>query len=719
MILNGTYEHTLSRDEKTGSTLFTIRTSDFCNIRNRYGSVLCSAYIPRYTKGAPLRVRGEIENGRLVIDEVKEGTDKESVLIDYLSSGICSGLGKATAIKIVKEFGIRIFDIIKEPNAEILITNKINSFPLEKAEELVHALRHTSENQEVVSYISKYGGTILNAFNICEYCGRNSLPSFLNNIYFIGKEIGMDFAVCDRIAKENKLAFNDKKRVEIFVENLLHFCTVAKGNTYTTMSLLMKTSKLIEQRESAFQENITPGMILLALLSSEYVVLEKHSETKIYPKYLWNAEKKIAQELTRLENGKKLLDFHIEDIIQDDIQYDQKQLNSLNVLKSTGIKIITGGPGTGKTTTIKKIIAEYERILPYNMISLCAPTGRAAQRMEESTKRPASTIHSLIEYKPFGKKDSIYKDYDNPIESDLVIVDEMSMTDTILLAMLLGAIKTGTMVILVGDVNQLPSVGPGNVLKDLIESNKFETYIFKTIFRQAEASLIVQNAYKIINGELDLFTGEDFKLIQVSSVQELQREILQLTQKYYNKENLFETQVLTSTKKYEAGVYDLNRNIQEQINATKDEVTINGVSYKKNDKIMMITNNSEKSYSNGDIGYIKSNTNGLIIAEINGKEVEIGYKEMDEMMLAYASTIHKSQGSEYPIVIISLPKTPYIMLKRNLLYTAITRASQKVIIVYEDDALQVAINNIDDSKRMTGLIEKINGIKSKIYRKRR
>ena len=392
------------------------------------------------------------------------------------------------------------------------------------------------------------------------------------------------------------------------------------------------------------------------------------------------------------------------------IKYSISQRESFNFIKSSGIKILTGGPGTGKTTVIRGLIEAYKRTNPKGIVALCAPTGRAAQRITESTKMEASTIHRLLDCKPYGdnEEELTCKNQDNPLSADLLIVDEVSMVDTELFAMLLGAVKSGTLIILCGDTDQLPSVGAGNVLKDLIASKQFPVNVLDTVYRQTDGSNIIHNANCVRTGNRrEMRCGIDFEIIEVNSEKKIQDKIVNILRSLkYDDINAF--QVLTPSKKGNAGTIQLNKLIQPICNQNTSKIFYGNTGFKCGDKIMTIRNNYKLNYFNGDIGVVKSVSEQGMEIEINGETIKLTEGLYEDVSLAYASTIHKSQGSEYSTVIIALPSSPKLMLKKDLLYTAITRAKERVIIIAENGALDTAVRQVTNPiTRKTSLMEKI------------
>ena len=379
-------------------------------------------------------------------------------------------------------------------------------------------------------------------------------------------------------------------------------------------------------------------------------------------------------------------------------------------MKSTGVKILIGDPGTGKTTTIKTIIKGFLYMKPNAKIELAAPTGRASQRLAEATGYPANTVHKLLELKPFQKKSDIClcKNETNPIDADLLIVDEFSMVDIELLSLLLNAIKNNTLVIFVGDENQLESVGDGNVLHDLIMSKKFETFKLKEIFRQntSKKSNIITNGQKIIKGNSDFETGNDFKIFKTCNSSMTEKNVVEIFKTALkNNIDINDIQFITSNRKKINGTNELNKKLQEIYQKDKNnDFMYYGVNkFYVNDKVIMEHNNYDLGYFNGDIGYITKITELNVFINLGDKTISLSKHNMEDVSLAYAITVHKSQGSEYNISVIVLPEQPVLLLTRNLVNTAITRSKKMSILINEKNALDTAASNKYKVNRKTSL----------------
>ena len=433
-----------------------------------------------------------------------------------------------------------------------------------------------------------------------------------------------------------------------------------------------------------------------------------------YNKKLYQAETRIAKNLIRLSSmtdkknqgwNPRLIEY-AQTACQ--INYGEQQRRAFStVLSSKGLKVVIGGPGTGKTTTIKGIILAYKKIFPDNKVKLCAPTGRAAQRMAESTGMEATTVHRLLDYRPYGDS-SIHKDANDPIMADLIVVDEMSMMNIELFDIFLSAIKTGTTIIFVGDTHQLEAVGAGSILKDLLEMPETITQKCELtdVFRQKGGSPIIENSMRINRGETTLETRDDFQILHKKYEEESRDKVMEIMKGLYNPDDPFETQILCPSRKGEAGITNLNTLLQQEFNPGKKGLQYGSTKFRVGDKIMMTNNNYDSTclFYNGDIGVIKEiHPNGMDV-EIRGEILRIKRQMLNLVQLSYGMTIHKSQGSEFKNVVIVMPMEPKSMLVRNLLYTAVTRAKKRVIIINEGSALETSIKVDKSQSRRTTLL---------------
>lgn len=707
------YKRTIFRNLETGYTIFIIKT-------NEKKDVVCKGYISTYSNGMPLKILGSLTNDNfgdyLSVIAVTEFSDNSQTTIDYIVNKKIPGIAKGIATKIVDIWGDNLFAFVNQPDAVNRICKQIPRINIEQANVLVSLLKEETVRREVYEYIKRYGGNYALSLKIIDEYGIAALTEIRKNPYLVGQKCGIKFEICDSIAKGNGFDYISNERLDALIyESMISIMN--SGHTYATYKQIYNKIKQII-KQSAYSKDIPALALINELNRCNFIKIEQGNPNRFYLNKILQNEKNAAFHLKRLINTKYDLNYNSNyiNIIEKEcgINYELYQKKAFDVLKNTGVKIITGGPGTGKTTTINGIIKNYKYIEPNKKIALCAPTGRAAQRMSESTGLEAFTIHKLLNYTLFGTNES-YKNESDPIDADMIIVDESSMLDISLLSIFLGAVKSGSLVIFVGDINQLPSVGPGNVLKDLIDSKKIDVYRLDAVFRQDETSNIVYNYRQIINGNSSLRSGKDFEIFYCENKDQIINKINEIVDNNYDKDNPFDMQILSPVKEDVSGVNNLNKIIQEKVNDNSCYLSYGNTKFNKNDKVIFIANNYEKGYYNGDIGIIKYVEEKSLCVDVNGNEYEISEKELSEISLAYALTIHKSQGSEFPYGIVVLPYNAGSLLNRNLLFTALSRFKNKVYLIIENDALNRCVINNSVEKRNTKLKERLNGNKYELF----
>ena len=688
----------------------------------------------------------------------------------YLSSGIVKGIGEVLAKKIVKKFKSDTLRIIEEEPERLA---EISGISERKARAIAVSYSEKREFQEVVIFLSQYGISVNMAMKIYNEYGDGIYEILKGNPYKIAEDIaGIGFKVADDIARKMGISEDSIYRLRsalIYVLNM----AVGEGHMYLPKDMLIKKAVELTKGSTQGYQDFSYGYaeyvdavsaqttydIAYEEMSNQLDELAIESKVMmktiddipvVYSNVNYYVELNTARMLTdlqlRYEMSETELDANIAAIEKDnDIVLDEMQRNAVKSAITAGVAVVTGGPGTGKTTIIDTIIKYYSK--QGMEIMLCAPTGRAAKRMTESTGWPAQTIHRLLEFNgaiedenqrspKFGRNAS------NPLECDAIIVDEMSMVDSFIFYSLLQAVTYGTRLILVGDVNQLPSVGAGNVLKDIINSDCFPVTVLNKIFRQEEGSDIVYNAHTINKGEhLEINNkSKDFFFIPRNGAPNIIGEVKELISDNLPKYlgiNSLDIQVLTPMRKYEVGVENMNQKLQELLNPPskeKPEKDKNDLIFRQGDKVMQIKNNYKKEWKiyavseehaklkgsylldegvgvfNGDVGIITKVSDfdeEITILFDDGREAVYSYNELDEIEHAFATTIHKSQGSEYPAVIIPLLTGTRKLLNRNLLYTAITRAKRMVVIVGNIGLVNQMIDNTEEQQRYTSLALRI------------
>lgn len=633
----------------------------------------------------------------------------------FLASGAINGIGPAMAKKIVAEFGEKTLEIIAKSPNELL---KVPGIGKKTAEKISTSYLEQSELTEIMVWLENHGISNTYAGKIFAKYGSFAIDIMEKDIYRLFQDIeGIGFLTSDKLAFNLGIQREDKRRIISGIDYaLMQLCN--NGHCcIPEMALVDKTAKILQVNNqiifTILKERIDNGS-----LNTEVV----GGETLIYPPYLYYAEKKVAMRLLQLQQATEpLSEDNLSLFIKvwekdNQIQLAQKQKEAIKACLHHGVLVLTGGPGTGKTTVIKGILS----ILKAQglKIRLAAPTGRAAKRLSETTGQKALTIHRLLEANNLAQDDNLQlgfsKDIDDQLDADVIILDEVSMVDIVLMHHFLNAVPDGCRIILVGDTDQLPAVGPGSVLKDIIRSQKIPAIRLDEIFRQAQTSMIIQNAHIINAGRLPDLRKQysDFVFYELNDDTSITQKILDLCTKDLPHEGfdvLKDVQILSPMHRFLCGVENLNLMLQEQLNPKKnqDELKYSSQTFRVGDKVMHIRNNYQKNVFNGDIGFIQDVNNEKLTVDYFDHIVTYEKNELNELTLAYASSVHKSQGSEYKVVIIPLSTSHYIMLQRNLLYTAITRAKQKVIIIGSKKALMTAIQSNRTQKRYTLLAERL------------
>jgi len=729
--INGFVEKVVYRNTENGYTVV--------NISVEGDDVVCTGYFSDITEGDQIIAEGSfVEHKQYGIQftvtsyEIKE--PETSVAMEkYLGSGIIKGVGPALSAKIVKKFGDETFNIIEREPERLA---EIKGITEKKAIEIGSQFEEKKEFRNAMIFLNQYGVSNALAMKIYKEYGIKVMKIVRENPYRLADDIaGVGFKTADEIALRMGFSPESSMRMKAGISFALSMAA-SNGHTYLLYEDLYEESKrLLGISEAEFESDIYELTI-----ERKIVLKEVKGERRVYNNNLYYMELTVARKLLDLnaksENNYKVMEAKVKEVeAKTGIKLGDLQRKAVYEAVESGLVIITGGPGTGKTTTINAIIKLFEM---QNMeILLAAPTGRAAKRMTETTGMEAQTIHRLLELNgnpEEGGSMRFERNELNPLEADVIIIDEMSMVDIYLMYSLLKAVTVGTRLILVGDVNQLPSVGPGKVLKDIISSEKFNVVRLSEIFRQAAESDIITNAHKINAGQsirLDN-KSKDFFMLSMSSSIQIQRALVSLIAEKlppYVNATKYDIQVLTPSRKGELGVENLNKILQQYINPPapgKREKQWGEVIFRENDKVMQIKNDYQMEWKivtkkgltikegsgvfNGDCGIIREINEfaGTVTVEFDeGKLVEYTGATLEELELAYAITIHKSQGSEYPAVIIPLLNAPRPLLNRNLLYTAVTRARKCVTIVGSENSVNEMIQNESEMKRNSGLVDSI------------
>ncbi len=627
-------------------------------------------------------------------------------IVKYLGGGLIKGIGSVFAEKIVQQFGDKTLDILDNDPDRLA---EVPGIGTKRVKQIKRSWVQQKEIKNIMLFLQSHDVSAALAAKIYKNYGDKSIDIITENPYRMADEIwGIGFKTADTVA--SKLGFGHE-RFERLQSGILYTLNKLSelGHCFSYKSdLIDSASELLE----VDKELINPP--LEKMIENKKVIMEDNDNPAIYLPTFYYSEVGTAKRLLKLMNSsrKGYINSEINEWAATggkSIQYDETQLKAINAAMNNKVLVLTGGPGTGKTTTTLGIIRAYREAGA--KIILAAPTGRAAKRMSEVTRMEAKTIHRLLGMKP---GEGFQKNENNPLTGDILIVDECSMIDIILMYGLLKAVPDNMTLILVGDVDQLPSVGAGKVLSDILESGAIPFIKLEKIFRQAQRSRIVVNAHRINQGEMPSLSdkGSDFLFASEENTEKAADLIVNLCSKVLPHKgiNIEDIQVLTPMRRGEVGSVKLNQRLQEALNSNILSLKYGGTDYKIGDKVMQIRNNYDKAVFNGDIGFIASvdtDSNELTV-NFDDREVVYDTSELSELTLAYATTIHKSQGSEFPYVVMPLMMCHYMMLQRNLLYTGVTRAKKGLIVVGEKKAIYIAVKNNKIIERNTKLSERLS-----------
>lgn len=739
-IIKGYIEHIIYRNTDNGYTVL--------NLVSGEEEITCVGFFKTMDQGETIEAEGNytshpVYGEQFKIERYQIVQPEDAVTIErYLGSGAIKGIGEALAARIVKRFGKDTFRVIEEEPERLA---EIKGISERKAREIAVTVYEKRDAREAMTFLQQYGISNTLAIRIYDTYGMNLYGIMKENPYRLSEDInGIGFKIADEIASKIGIHTDSDYRIR---SGILYTLLQAGGEGHCYLP-----EKLLLQRAGELlglaPEQMAPQLQNLAM--DKKLVIKMPStvgkDRKVYAASYYYAELNCAKMLHDLNVSMKEEMLPAEeqgirtkiDQLEAELGIELDELQKKSVLESVknGIFILSGGPGTGKTTTINTIIRYF---MAEGMdIFLAAPTGRAAKRMTEATGYEARTIHRMLELNGAVSEEAktarFERNEDNPLETDVIIIDEMSMVDIFLFQALLKAVSVGTRLIMVGDVNQLPSVGAGQVLQDLMNSGRFQTMVLEKIFRQAEESDIVMNAHRIHAGEeITLHNkSKDFFFLERNDVNVIYKHIIQLILEKlpsYVGANPYDIQVLTPMRKGKLGVETLNTILQRYLNPPtpdKKEYVSGETLLREQDKVMQIKNNYQLEWEvvskygipidkgtgifNGDIGIIKTideYAHEVVIEFDEHRSVRYAYAQLDEVELAYAVTIHKSQGSEYPAVIMPLLTGPRMLMNRNLLYTGVTRAKNCVTILGSRQMVQEMIANNYQNRRYTGLAERI------------
>ena len=734
--ITGYIDHIIFRNEDNGYTVMVLKGG------SEEDELTCVGSFPVVTQGASVELEGNftqhpVYGKQFQAVRLTEKMPEDALAMErYLGSGAIKGIGAALAGRIVRHFGDDTFQIVENEPERL---SEVKGISEKKAREIAMQIAEKSDMRKAMMFLQKYGISLNLGAKIYQKYGDSVYSVLQENPYRLADDIsGVGFKIADEIAYRIGIHTDSDYRIKSgMVYTLLQ--ATGEGHVYLPKDELFQRAAELLGVDSSYMEK---HLVDLAM-DRKIVQKEQGDQILIYPAQYYYLELNTARMLRELDifcpEDEKIVERRIVQIEKETgTVLDEMQKKAVQEAAGHGLLILTGGPGTGKTTTINAIIRYFEG--EGAEIRLAAPTGRAAKRMTEATGYEAQTIHRLLELSGMPEDDRegqpihFERNAENPLETDVIIIDEMSMVDTHLIHSLLMAVTAGTRLILVGDENQLPSVGPGNVLRDIIRSGQFPVVELKKIFRQASESDIVVNAHKINKGEQVEINNKsrDFFFLKRYDADIIIRVVIALIQEKlpkYVEAKPFEIQVLTPMRKGLLGVERLNQILQRYLNppdASKKEKEIGQGLFREGDKVMQVRNNYQLEWEirgrygipiekgvgvfNGDTGIIKTINEFAETAEVefeDGRWAEYSFKQLDELELAYAVTIHKSQGSEYPAVIIPLLSGPRMLMNRNLLYTAVTRARKCVTVVGSEETFRDMIRNEKQQRRYSSLDQRI------------
>lgn len=646
--------------------------------------------------------------------------DTEEQVISFLSSGLVKGVGKKRAKDIVNKLGSNAVKVISEQGEKSL--SGIRGIGKKTAQGIVSSVKETFEVQEIIAELLNFGISAQMTLKLYNNYGEDTVQTVKRNPYVLTEIQGVGFLKADEIARNIGILPTSGYRINACVEYVLQNLCHSNGHCYIMKNELIEQTLKVLNHNIDTSKHIEENEMLLSLynLEDQTVVIEGK---RVYPKYLFEYEERLARKLAIMQgyrDGEAMpfLDNHIKDFQKkNNVILANNQREAIKTLMQEQLLVLTGGPGTGKTTVVKAIIDVFKKVNPKANVLLTAPTGRASQKLADSTGMEASTIHRAIGY--IQGEAPQYHD-SNKLEADLVIIDEMSMVDVSIAHWLFNALRNDTKVLFIGDVDQLPSVGSGNVLHDLIKAH-LPIVRLTEIFRQAEQSQIVTNAHRINNGKSLLVDEDkdDFYFIRQDNIEKIRKLIILSAMRFQSLGySIKDILVLSPMRKGEIGTQILNEELRNSLNPKSNgklELHIGKRFFREGDKVLHNINNPDKDIFNGEIGIVKEITKekndkgeivDVMICDYDGKDVKYHRHDINEVELAYSITIHKSQGGEAPIVIMPISTAHHIMLTRNLYYTGMTRAIEKVVLIGTDSAMDIAINNNKTTNRNTELDSK-------------
>jgi len=707
MIIEGFFVKQLFCDEGSGLRIFKLKTLTKGIETDTSNCIVCKGEIIPYHPKVPLLLEGEMSTDdknrtAFCFTSYKEGCGTFKEKAELLKS--IKGVGERISLNILKTFSEgSLFDIGDIPNVKTkLIKCCLDDEAI--AESILDYFEEIKSKRKLTTFIRKFKCSPHYASKLCKKYGSKAYNKFIDNPYKYGTVVDMPLDKLDAIGESLNISPTYEWRIRSHVTKILKDDNTA-GNCYIPRNTLIKKAKTSLNITSDFPISLSLGF-------DTSITSEIYDEEEIlYKTAISNAEKNVGKQIRRLINNSVQLPFtdNLIEIAEKEVgfTYPEEKKKAFDLLKQTGIGVITGGAGTGKTSTLKGMLAAYKTMMPNGVIALAAPTGRAAQRMTDATGVEALTVHRLVGYNPFESGIECQYNEENPLNADLIVIDESSMLDIVTASLLFSAVKTNAIIMLLGDINQLQAVGAGDILNSLIVSGKVPVVKLETVHRQGKDSNILYNATNIIRGINSFKEGDDFEIVIVDNEEDLSDKASQIAESYHKSDKPYYCQVICPTHKGNGSVGAVNSLLQRKLNDKgKNGITYGQIKYLEGDKVIMLTNNVKEGYYNGDIGIITGiEENSVVITLEGGKVINISREDMGTFKLAYSMTIHKVQGSEFNVTVICLPDVS--MITKNLFYTAVTRAKEKVIIVTVKNVLNKAVGREVTHKRRSRLVERI------------
>lgn len=713
--LSGSVERVTFHNEDSGFCVLKVKAKgqrDLVTVVGSSGTVGPGEYIDcsgTWVTNREYGLQFKAENLRIVLPATLEGMEK------YLGSGLVKGIGPHFAKQLIEAFGLKVFDVIENTPNRLM---ELSGIGMSRRDSVVKSWLDQKMIREIVVFLQSHGIGTARAVRIYKTYGQQSIAKVRENPYRLALDIqGIGFKTADALAERLGIGRESLVRAEAGVRHVLQQAS-NDGHCAQILNKLIESAVALLEIPEEIIRNAIQGELKAGRLVAERV----EEETLIFLAAFYWAEVGVVKNLKRLSLYKTswMKDIDIEKAIpwvegKTGLKLSATQKDAIRMALQHKIVIITGGPGVGKTTLVNSILKIIRA--KTNKVLLGAPTGRAAKRLSDSTGIEAKTLHRMLEFDPQGR--GFKRDEHNPLEADLVVIDEMSMVDISMMNNLLKAIPEEAGLLLVGDVDQLPSVGPGAVLANLIDSEQIPTVRLTEIFRQAKASQIVVNAHRVNLGNLPKNVPvssqlTDFYFIDADTPELIHEKLMQVVTERiplrFGFDPIRHIQVLAPMNRGGLGARALNIDLQKSLNPNgQNAITRFGYSYAEGDKVIQTVNNYNKEVFNGDIGFI-TNINletSVMMVLFEGRLVEYEFDELDELSLAYATTIHKAQGSEYPAVVIPIATQHYMLLQRNLLYTGLTRGKSLVVIVGQLKALAMAVRTVRSTKRLTNLSNRL------------